>query len=259
MANRATDSKSPSSPAAPTATSGASRATLDQAFEALRAYDTGSGRGALEPIDRAVIEALADARAREKLGRRLAGVLKTGASRWAKEYVCSKLRLLGSAVSVPALASLLRDPTLTDAARSALQAMTCPEATRVLRDAVATLTGPPRIGVIDSLGKHRDARSVAALARLLESPDAATATAAAGALGEVGTGTAASALRRFLARGPESMRREGANAGLVCAERLNAAGNHAEALEICRLLTGPACPQTVQDAAARMLGRAPQR
>ena len=260
MTDYASDMKTPPGRSPGTAASRPDSLALDKAFEALKTYDAGSSRGTLEPIDTEILAALADARRRQEVERRLADLLGTDASIWAKEYACSKLRLIGGAASVNTLFPLLADRQLSDAARSALQAMRCPEATRALRDALAKLTGAPRLGVIDSLGKRGDAGSVPALVRWLERPDTATAAAAAGALGEIGTVKAARAIRRFLSACPEAMRLVVADTCLTCAERLAAAGNRDEAREMGRALDTSAYPAHVRFAATRLLsGAAPPK
>ena len=80
---------------------------LDQAFEALKTYDWGTDRKVLDPIEKAVVGTRDDAEARKDLEDRLAAVLKTDVSRDAKGYVCRKLRVVGTAASVPTLAELL--------------------------------------------------------------------------------------------------------------------------------------------------------
>lgn len=59
----------------------------------------------------------------------------------AKEYVCNKLGLIGSAESVPALAELLADPDLAHVLQSALESMPCPEAAQAIRDRLPNLGG----------------------------------------------------------------------------------------------------------------------
>ena len=62
-----------------------------------------------------------DAAARKELETRLAAVLDSGGSRAAKDYVCRKLMMIGTAESVPALAALLPDKDLSHMARYALE------------------------------------------------------------------------------------------------------------------------------------------
>ena len=151
---------------------------LDQAFEALKTYDWGTNRKPLEEIDAAVIASHNDAAARRS-GKPLAAVLKTDVSRDAKDFVCRKLMIIGTAASVPTLAGLLSDKDLAHMARFALERIPAPEAAQALRDALPKLNGSLKIGVISSLGVRRDAESVAPLAKLLTDSDSAVARAAA--------------------------------------------------------------------------------
>jgi hypothetical protein len=177
--------------AAPQAAAPASRAAdqaaVGRAFETLGAYDHGSSRASLMPLDEAVVASLGDAAARKDLEQRLAGVLSRKVSPVAKQYVCAKLRLIGSAESVPALAGLLADRDLAHAARGALESMPCPEALQSLRDALPKLSGLQKVGLINSLAVRRDTESVPALVALLKDPDAQVAAAAAAALDHIGT------------------------------------------------------------------------
>jgi len=105
-----------------------------------------------------------------------------------------------------------------------------------LRDALPKTSGQVKVGVINSLGVRRDAKSVEALTALLKDQDGEIASAAAAALGAIGTPEAAKALTEFQAKAPEKLQLAAADACLVCAERLAVAGNKAEALALYKLL-----------------------
>ena len=96
--------------------------------------------------------------------------------------------------SVPTLASLLGDEKLSHMARYALETIQDPSADDALREALAKVQGRPRLGVIGSLGARRDTKAVEALSGLLKGTDADAAQAAAYALGNIGTPSAAKAL-----------------------------------------------------------------
>jgi HEAT repeat protein len=228
-------------------------AAVDRAFEALNSYDYGSARASLLPIDDAVRSCVGDAGARPVLERRLAAVLSTKASPVAKEYVCAQLSLMGAAGAVPALAALLPEPALSHAARGALEAMPCLEAVEALRDALPRLSGLLQVGVINSLGARRDARSVPALAALLKDADTQVGAAAAAALGGIGTLEAAKALRAFQPKAPEAMRLAVADACLASAERLSASGKKAAAQALYQALATAQQPKHIQLAAKRGL------
>ena len=226
---------------------------MDAAFAALARYDQGSSRGDLLPIDHAVIGALNDRKARAELERRLVAALLSGGSVVAREYLCGKLTLIGSEFALPALATLLGHPDLATAARNALESSPHGEASKVLRQRLPELADVQQIGVIQSLGVRRDPRSVTTLARLLTHPSLAVVSAAAAALGEIGSTTAAKALRDFLPRVPQSLQLIAADACLVCAERLLKAGQRTDAQRLYGLLTASNQPKHVQSAATQGL------
>ena len=154
-------------------------------FEALKTYDWGTDPKVLNPIDEAVVATHGDAAARKELEARLAAVLKTDVPRDAKDFVCRKLMVIGTAASVPALAELLPDKDLSHMARYALERIPAPEAAQALRDALPKIDNALKMGVIGSLGVRQDAASVPALVALLGDADATVARSAALALGAI--------------------------------------------------------------------------
>ena len=226
---------------------------VDKAFEALKTYDWGQDRSLLGAIDKAVAASNADAAAQKELETRLAAVLKTDVSGAAKDYVCRKLSLIGSAASVPALAGLLTDEKLSHMSRYALERMPDAEAVGAMRDALPKTSGKLKVGVINSLGVRRDADSTKALVGLLEDSDQEIVAASAAALGEIGTSEAAKTLGAFQEKAPEALRLAAADACLACAERLLADGKKAEAMLIYKSLSKPEQPKHVRLAAMRGL------
>ena len=220
---------------------------LDQAFDALKSYDWGVDPKVLRPIDDAVVAKNGESSAKE-LEARLAAVLGTDVSRDAKDYVCRKLRMIGTASSVSALAKLLSEKELSHMARYALECIPAAEAAAALRDALARLSGELKVGVISSLGARRDAGSVEALSGLLGDGDAAVARAAALALGAIRTPEAAAALAKANPSEPEAKIAD-TDATLACAEGLLAHGKKAEALAVYKGLAGEGQPKHVRLAA----------
>ena len=223
---------------------------LDQAFEALKTYDWGTDLKVLAPIDEAVLATHGKADARKELEIRLAAVLKTGVSRDAKDFVCRKLMVVGTAAAVPTLAELLLEPDHSHMARYALERIQSPEAAQALREALPKLQGVLKVGAIGSLGVRRDAASVPALAALLGGTDVAIARAAAFALGAIRTPEAAQALAGAKATNAEA-KSAATDACLACAEGLLADGKKADALAIYKTLLGEDRPKHVRLAATR--------
>lgn len=223
---------------------------LDQAFEALKTYDWGADRSALNPLDEAVVATRENAEARQALETRLADALKTDMSRDAKDVVCRLLMVVGTAASVPTLAAMLADEQLAHMARYALERIPAPEAAQALRDALGQLSGALRVGVIGSLGARRDAESVPALAALLGDGDPAVVCAALYALGDIRTPEAAEALAKCDAPSAETQR-AATDASFACAEKLLVDGKQAEALAVYKRFANDDQPKHVKLAATR--------
>ncbi len=207
-----------------------------KALAALKTYDWGSDRAVLAPIDAAAVASHNDAAAQKALEGKLAAVLATDVSQAAKDYVCRKLSLIGSAACVPAVTPLLADEKLSHMARYALERIPDEAAVAAMRGAVPKLSGPQKVGTINSLGVRRDAASTAMLVGLLGDSNAEVASAAAAALGAIGTSEAAKALGPFQAKAPKSQKLAAADAYLTCAEHLLADGKKTEAMMIYKTL-----------------------
>ncbi len=234
-------------------------AVVNAAFAALKTYAPGSSRAALLPIDEAVVAALADKAARKELERLLIMAFKDAGSVAAREYVCSKLAMIGTKSCVPTLAGFLSVPEIASAARNALEVIPDRRAAQSLRDSLPKLQREQKVGVINSLGVRRDADSVRVLSSLLKATDTGIAGAAAAALGEIGSTRAAKALRTFQPAAPASLRQQWTDACLVCAERLLVAGKRAEAEAIFQLLAANTQPNHVKQALVRGLAQARTR
>ena len=239
--------------ALPSTASCSQEESLEDAFSALEKYDFGSDRDALEPIDAVILTSRADDDMRQALEERFMDFLKGHASRGAKAYVCRKLGQMGTSRSVPVLSWLLDDDELGHMARGALELIPGPEATKALRDALPKTKGLLKVGVINSLGVRRDAESGPALVALLGDSDQQVASAAAAALGAIGSSDGAKALAAFQAKAPEALRLAVADARLICAERLLADGKKLEAMAIYKALSTPEQPKHVRLAATRGL------
>jgi HEAT repeat protein len=214
-------------------------AELDRAFARLETYDWGQSRQELGALDQAIRASVGDAAARQQLENRLAAVLATSAPVAAKDFVCQRLGLIGAGPSVPALAALLPDPQLSHAARMALESIHGPTARQALRDALSKVEGQLKIGVINSLGNLEDAAAADALAGLLKETDTNICSAAAVALGHIGTVAAARTLGQFRGTAPEALQSVVTDAWLMAAERLAQTGHREEAAGIFHRLYTP--------------------
>lgn len=229
--------------------------TLEQSFEFLKGYKPADDPAVLIPIDQAVMNVHGDPAARAALEQRLVGYLGASHTSVARSFVCRELAMIGSSASVPALAPLLLDGELSVFARQALERIPGADADKALRDAIPRSKGRTRIGIINSVAVRRDARSIPVLVKAASEEPEATA-AAAKALGEIGTAESARALEAFRGKGTAVQRLAVADAFLICAERLVAAGERAQAIRIVEPLTDPSQPAHVRLAAQRALSAA---
>jgi len=153
---------------------------------------------------------------------KLLAVLQSDAPLQEKCDACRQLAVVGDREAVPVLAGLLGDEQLSHRARYALEAIPDPAVDEALRKALGRLQGRLLVGVINSLGVRRDARSVGVLSGLLQDADPEVAAAAAVALGKVGTRAAARSLERALDRAPDAIRPAFYEGLLGCADALAA-------------------------------------
>lgn len=210
-------------------------ASLDAPFAALKSYDWGGDAAAFQPIDAAVVAAHADTGLRTALEARLAALLGEGTSRAAKEYICRKLSLIGTAASVPALAALLPQKEHSHMARFALERIGAPEAAAALRKAAETVDDDLKIGMVSSLAGRGDTAAVPLLTGLLKS-GSRVAVAAAEALGRLANPEAAQALGAAGAASDPGLAAAIVDARLACAEALLRQGKRAEALALYKAI-----------------------
>jgi HEAT repeat protein len=177
--------------------------------------------------------ALAPARAADRAKEQaLLATLRSDAAPAEKAMACRQLAIHGTAEAVPVLAPLLSDPALASWARIALQAIPDPAADAALREAAGRLQGRLLVGVLNTIGMRRDAQAVSVLTGHLQATDVEVASAAAVALGRIGTEPAAQALQARLANAPAAL---GAALGEGCvraADHLRATGKTAAALAL---------------------------
>jgi len=225
--------------------------TLDQAFIALAAYNTGSGRAALLPIDQAVAVGLP-----RNLEIRLLAVLEKSPSDPACDYIYSKLALLGTSKSLPVLATAAASevPAAT-VARTALENSLAPAATAALTLRLSRSSPAGRVALLDSLGARRDPEAVPAIDKFLAAAERSPAEleAAIAALGRIASPKAAKVLKQFHSRAPQALRASVADSFLVCADGLLGRGERDQARELYALVSESSQPGYVCEAASRGL------
>lgn len=171
------------------------------------------------------------------------------ASVFQKNVACRRLAVIGTKVSVPALAALLGDAKLAHYARFALGPIPDAAVDDALRAQLGRLKGRLLVGVVNTIGQRKDAAAIEPLAKLLRDSDAEVASAAAAAIGNLGGPAAAKQLREALGKTRDAVRTAVADAGLVCAESLLAAGDRRGALALYDTLSRLDIPKPVRMAA----------
>jgi HEAT repeat protein len=224
---------------------------VDKALETLKTYDWGADREALKPIDQAIIATQGDAAARKVLEKSLVDALAGGISRSAQDYVCRKLRVVGTTQSVEALAALLPAEETSHIARYALERIPDEKAVEAMRDALPKVGSKLKPGIIGSLGVRRDKKSITVISNLLGDSDIQVAKAAAQSLGLIGTSAAAKELSKFAKKASANMKIPVADACLICAEQLLADGEKSEAVALYKELQGADQPTHVKVAAMK--------
>ena len=226
-------------------------AALETALETLKTYDWGADRNALNPIDQAIIATHGNAAARKALEKSLVDALAGGISRSAQDYVCRKLRIVGTNQSVDALAALLPNENTSHIARYALERIPGEKAAKAMRDALPKVSKKLKPGIIGSLGVRRYKKSMQAISKLLGDSDSQVAKAAAQSLGLIGTPAAARELSKFAKKASSEMKLPVNDACLVCAQQLLADGNKSEAIALYKELQGNDKPSHVKAAAMK--------
>jgi len=228
----------------------------EEAWKALPKYEYGQDMAPLLAIDQEVIRAMASPQSRSACAARLASVLEAAeATPAARQFVCFKLRQVGTPAQVPLLARLLSDANIADSARQALEAIPGEESAAALREALGSLHGTPLVGAINSLGARRDVPAVAKLQELAAGSDPLVAEAAVRALGNIANPQAAAFLTALARKQPAPLPQTLAVACLRCADACAAAGTTDGAQAIYTSLGQPGQARGVRRAALEGLFR----
>lgn len=223
---------------------------IDDAIEALKKMDWGTDLGPVASIDDAIASSYGNDGARKELETKLSALLSTEISRDAKDFICRKLMTIGTAASVPALASLLTQPELSHMARFALEQIPGSEAQTALVESLGKVSGNLKVGVLGTLAKRKDESAVSAIAESLKDSDASVAKAAVVALGILAGEASAKALadaKMGDAEGQCAL----TNSTLACADALLASKKIAEASALYKKMAVGDQPKHVKLAAAR--------
>jgi HEAT repeat protein len=163
------------------------------------------------------------------------------------------LRIIGSAASVPTLAKMLGAADTADMARYALERIPGAPVDQALRAMLPKASGKEKIGIVNTLGRRKDAGAVAALRKLALGGDSAMAAAAAAALGQIADPAAVAGLAAMRPNTSGALRTEVDEAYLRCAEQMMEKGNNKGAFALFKELNASPEPEMIRIAALRGL------
>jgi HEAT repeat protein len=223
----------------------------NELLEKIKTYDWGQSRLALTEATDAIKNAHGNTTETANIEKSLIGVLESDASRAGKQFVCRKLSIIGTELSVPVLAKMLTDEETSDMARFALERIPGEAADAALRDALPKANGKPKVGIIDSLGQRHDKQAVETLNKLVGDSDETVADAAAAALGKIADEQATQALAEAKEKTNGKLQMRVMDSYLLCADKLVADGKKTQALTIYKELSKRQMPESIRAAATK--------
>ena len=241
------------------ATLEAANVDIDQTFDLLARYTEGQERRPLHGLQQLIRYANGeDSEAaqwfREALIARMAKLLRSPqATLDAKVFVCGQYPAVAAGKQAFALAELLSDKDLADAALRGLAMIPGATVDQILREALGKTSGILQIGIVNALGERRDPAAVEVISPLLSSDDEAVSCAAVAALGKIASDNTLSVLQPLLGTATGRRREVVADACLVCADRLLAGGQSESAAAVYERLSGADESEPVRVAACRGL------
>lgn len=214
-------------------------------WNVLKTYKFGDDLTPLLAIEKEIRQGSDSPESQAKWAAKLASFLTAETPYPGRQFVCMQLRFVGTAAEIPALAGMLGSEPDTDNVRMVLEKIPGDASLVPLREALKTLKGRARCGIIESLAARKDAASLPALVELMKSEDKDVALAAASALGAFGP-QGEQALDRAKGAVPESVRTA---ALLRIAEDAATRGDKDKAASLFAALTAESVPAVQRRAA----------
>ena len=238
---------------------------LNELLAEIATYEFGQSRQPLTELDDLVCSAYDSPQTLKQIEKRFLQFLGSDATPAAKQFICKKLSIIGTEEAVPTLAAMLTEKATSDIepsdmARYALERIPGPAVDRTLREALGKTSGKVKVGIINSLGQRGDEEAVEQLSKLLTSTDKDIAQAALSALGKIGGREAAKLLGQSRSEVGPQLQLAWADACLMCADKLLAAGDKRSAVRIYRQMYAPRMPWPMRAAGLRgMVTARPER
>lgn len=226
--------------------------SLENALEPVFTFEQGQASGGLVAIEKFVFALPADSPLRGDVERKLIDAIDTAETADAKRFLCTQLRVVGTAECVPAVAKLLTDPEVAHMAVYCLGRMDVPEVGKALQDALGKTTGDIQAGILNALADRGQVSIAGECVKLLQADNVTVAKAAARALGRLGAFDVVAPLRKARENAPAALQTEINNA-LLCTAELLSRKDDSRAVEIYKEFTSEDFSEPLRFAALRGL------
>lgn len=202
---------------------------IEAGLASIKEYDFGQTRENLVKISDIVAAARDNDAASSKVEKAMAGFIEGQATLASKQFICGQLGYIGTDASVPSLAKLLGNDDTADMARMALERIPGEKADSALIEAAKKAEGIHLVGLLNTLGERRAKSALPVLEGSLKSSDEGVLTAAAAALGKLGSPEAIKALEEIRSKAPAATRPTIEDSILLAADHLRSGGSKPEA------------------------------
>ncbi len=170
---------------------------LEDSIATLRTYQYDKTQGVdLVWVETQVGMAAADKAVRSRVEDKLIESLSQAKTDDARQFLCRQLRTIGTAQSVPQLASMLTDPAISHMARYALGRIDVPCAGQAMHQALGRTSGEIKAGLINTLVQMDHAEAATVIEPLVNDPSKAVSIAAIRGVGHFGGPDAVKSLER---------------------------------------------------------------
>jgi HEAT repeat protein len=221
-------------------------ADMEPVLAQLATYHFGDSRVQQAQFIQFVQDSLGSPELLKQIEARLLKFLQSDATAAGKDFAFRELGLIATNASIPVLTPMLTRADTAEMARYALARIPGPAVDEALRNSLDKATGNIKIGIVNSLGQRRDAKSVPVLAALISPSNPEITEAAAAALAGIADRPALDALAAARSKVSGPLRERLSVAYVEGADRFAARGDKAAAVSVYRQLIAPQESQTVR-------------
>jgi HEAT repeat protein len=200
-----------------------SREKLKTVLDELAIYDYDS-RSWSEDLRHLMVEIYTSPKLKADAEMMMIDFLKSDATPAGKQVVCQHLDDIASSRSIEVLSEILGDENLAEFALHALENIPDKSVNKVLRTALKNISDVGKPGILLTIGRRNDAKSVKLLEEYTHHPDHQIAISAMTALGTIGDARAAKVLRELFLQYDPPRKWQVADHYLRAADRLYASG-----------------------------------